>query len=88
MLDEFHKEMAEYPKVLKNYLDSLSDSERVKLEAAKVEKKEAKKKRELMNEERKTGKPSRPPNVYALFVADYFNKLGHPYKINRVIIKC
>lgn len=85
MMNDFHKEMEEYPKILKNYFDSLSDSQRVKLEAGKAEKQEAKKKRQILIEERKTGKPSKPPNSYALFVKEHFKHLELPKKIGKVI---
>ena len=74
MMNEYHEKLKKHPEAVKNYYDSLTDAQRVQLEAARQEKNELKKKRRASAELRKTGKPARPVSSFGIFVKDEYLK--------------
>ena len=74
MLKEYHEKLSKYPDVLKKYYDSLTDGQRVQLEAAKQQRNLSKKKRRDQQERRKLGKPIKPVTSFGMFVAEEFSK--------------
>ncbi len=74
MMNEYHEKLKKHPEAVKNYYDSLTDAQRVQLEAAKQAKNESKKKRRATLELRKTGKPARPVSSFGIFVKEQYLK--------------
>lgn len=74
MMNEYHEKLQKFPQAIKQYYDSLTDAQRVQLEAAKQEKNELKKKRQATQELKKTGKPTRPVSSFGIFVAEQYLK--------------
>lgn len=85
MMNEYHAKLHEYPEALKKYYDSLTDAQRVKLEAARQDKKESKKKRQAMMELRKNGKPTRPVSSFGIFFAEQHSKDGLKHSFGPVL---
>lgn len=75
MLNEYHEKLQKHPEEVEKYYSSLTDAQRVQLEAAKQDKNEVKKKRRTMQELKKTGKPIRPVTSFGLFVRDEYTKM-------------
>lgn len=70
MMKEYHDQLQKFPVDTKKYYDSLTDTQRVTLEAAKQEKKETKIKRKASKEMKKTGKPTKPISSFAMYVKE------------------
>ncbi|KAI9551952.1 hypothetical protein GHT06_022289 [Daphnia sinensis] len=75
MLNEYHEKLQKHPEEVEKYFSSLTDAQRVQLEAAKQDKNEIKKKRRTMQELKKTGKPIRPVASFGMFVKDEYSKM-------------
>lgn len=76
MLNEYHEKIKKHPDTLQQYYNSLTDAQRVQLEAAKQNRKEYLQKLRLRLELKKTGKPNRPANAFGLFVKDAYSKMA------------
>lgn len=74
MMKEYRDKLEKYPENVKNYYNSLTDTQRVTLEAAKQEKKELQTKRKISKEIKKTGKPTRPVGSFGIFVKEQHSK--------------
>lgn len=74
MMNDYHEKLQKFPQAIKQYYDSLTDAQRVQLEAAKQEKNELKKKRQTSQELKKTGKPIRPVSSFGIFIAEQYSK--------------
>jgi hypothetical protein len=74
MMSEYHKQVQKHPEALQQYYNSLTDTQRVQLEAAKKLRKENLQKIRLNLELKKTGKPNRPTNAFGSFVKDVYSK--------------
>ncbi len=75
MMNEFHEKIKTHPEALQQYYSTLTDAQRVQLEAAKKARMESLKKIRSRFELRKTGKPTRPTGVFGIFVKDVYSKM-------------
>ena len=75
MMNEYHEKIKNHPGALQQYYSSLTDAQRVQLEAAKKIKKESLQKLRLQLELKKSGKPIRPAHAFGMFVKDVFSKM-------------
>jgi hypothetical protein len=74
MMNEFHEKIKTHPEALQQYYSTLTDAQRVQLEAAKKTRMESLKKIRSKFELRKTGKPTRPTGMFGIFVKDVYSK--------------
>ncbi|EFX83491.1 hypothetical protein DAPPUDRAFT_315773 [Daphnia pulex] len=74
MMNEFHEKIKTHPEALQQYYSTLTDAQRVQLEAAKKTRMESLKKIRSKFELRKSGKPTRPTGMFGVFVKDVYSK--------------
>lgn len=84
MLNEYHEKLHKHPEEVEKYYSSLTDAQRVQLEAAKQGKSEFRKKRRTMQELKKTGKPIRPVTSFGLFIKEEYAMMQSKYAFGPV----